>query len=222
MEENQCQNYDTIKNLVIIINMKKKFIFTIFFLTSTLICSGSGYKGDLPDITTQFEYKRNTTGQSHTIFETLDEFDHPAQFKKVPRENPTYIDIILKKDKSSPYINDLNDVIPLLEKLQKCIQNNGSIQKFNAIASSIIDHADYIAQKYADKPEKYYISYSKLQNIAAYARSVATLRCESQVYIKYLAAQGDGQIYSKESIQMQIDMLERELDNTIKILKDST
>lgn len=222
MEENQSQNYDTAKNLVIIVNMKKKLLPIIFFLTSAIICSGSGYKGSLPDISTPFEYKRNTTGESHKIFNTIDEFDNPAQFKKIPRENPTYIDIILKKDKSSPYINDLNDVIPLLEKLQKCIQNNGSIQKFNAIASSIIDHADYISQKYADKPEKYYISYAKLQNIAAQARSVATLRCESQVYIKYLATQGDGQIYSKESIQTQIDLLEKELDNTIKILKDST
>lgn len=195
-------------------------ILTIFICT--FFCIGSGYKGSLPDINMQFEHKKTTKTQTQPIYRTIDEFAHPAQFKNIPRENPTYIDIILKKDKSSPYINDLNDVIPLLEKLQKCIQGNGSLQKFNAIASSIIDHADYIAQKYANKPESYYISYAKLQNIAAQTRSVATLRCESQVYIKYLATQGDGQIYSKESIQMQIDLLEQELDNTIKILKDST
>ena len=201
----------------------KSFYSKLLILTlSIFICSGSGYRGTLPDISTQFEYKRTSTEETQPFYKTIDETDHPAQFKNIPRENPAYIDIILKKDKSSPYINDLNDVIPLLEKLQKCIQTDGSIQKFNAIASSIIDHADYIAQKYADKPERYYISFSKLESISAQVRSVATLRCESLVYIKYLASQGDGQIYSKESLQEQIDLLERELNMTIRILKDST
>ena len=202
--------------------MKKTYSKLLILALSIIICSGSGYRGTLPDINMQFEYKRTSTEESQPFYRTIDEIHHPAQFKNVPRENPSYIDIILKKDKSSPYINDLNDVIFLLEKLQKCIQNNGNIQKFNAISSSIIDHADYIAQKYADKPERYYISFSKLQSIAAQVRSVATLRCEATVYVKYLAAQGEGAIYSKESLQQQIDMLERDLDITIKILKDST
>ena len=214
--------YDTQQKSVIIIIMKNTLYKLPILIFCIIICSGSGYKGSLPDINTQFEYKRTTIEETQPFYRTIDEFDHPAQFKNVPKENPSYIDIILKKDKSSPYINDLNDVIPLLEKLQKCIQNNDSIQKFNAISSSIIDHADYIAQKYAEKPERYYISFSKLQNIAAHVRSVATLRCEALVYIKYLAAQGEGQIYSKDSLQEQIDMLERDLDITIKILKDST
>ncbi len=202
--------------------MKSNYTKLLILALSIFVCSGSGYKGSLPDINMQFEYKRSSVQETQPFYKTIDEIDHPPQFKNVPRENPAYIDIILKKDKSSPYINDLNDVIPLLEKLQKCIQTDGSIQKFNAIASSIIDHADYIAQKYADKPERYYISFSKLQNISAQVRSVATLRCESLVYIKYLATQGEGQIYSKESLQEQIDLLEQELKITIRILKDST
>ena len=104
------------------------------------------------------------------------------------------VDIILKKDKTSPYINDLNEVISLLEKMKKCIDSNGNVQKFNAIASSIIDHADYMAEKYASSPERYYISFVKLQNIAAEVRNLATLRCESQVYIKYLAYQHDNKM----------------------------
>ena len=202
--------------------MKKTFSKLLILSLSIIVCSGSGYRGSLPDINAQFEYKRTSTQETQPFYRTIDEIDHPAQFKKVPRENPAYIDIILKKDKSSPYINDLNGVIPLLEKLQKCIQTDGSIQKFNAIASSIIDHADYIAQKYADRPEKYYISYTKLQNISAHVRTVATLRCESLVYIKYLATQGEGQIYSKDSLKEQIDLLSQELAVTIRILKDST
>ena len=105
--------------------------------------------------------------------------------------------------------------------MQKCIKNGGNIQKFNSIASSIIDHADYMNEKYGEKPEKYYISFSKLQNIAAQARNIATLRCESQVYIKYLTYQGDGQVYSKDSIDAQIKAFSEELDSAIRIMKDA-
>lgn len=200
-------------------SISKFFIFT----ACILICTGSGYKGSLPDIESNFEYARtNVTKESKPLFKTINEYEKNPRYKKVPRENPQYIDIILKKDKTSPYINDLNDVILILEKMQKCIENKGSVQKFNAIASSIIDHADYMAEKYENRPEKYYISFVKLQDIANQARAIATLRCESQVYIKYLTYQGEGQIYSKDSIQRQIDIFADELDKAIKILKDST
>ena len=105
--------------------------------------------------------------------------------------------------------------------MQKCIEKNGSIQKFNAIASSIIDHADYMSKKYENSPERYYISFAKLQNIAQQARALATLRCESQVYIKYLTYQGEGQMYSQQNIDRQIQIFENELDNAIRIMKDS-
>ena len=66
------------------------------------------------------------------------------------------------------------------------------------------------------------ILFVKLQNIAAEARTLATLRCESQVYIKYLTYQGEGQIYSPDSIKAQIELFREQLDITIRILKDST
>jgi hypothetical protein len=198
--------------------MKK--IFTMLFCL--LICSGSGYKGKLPDINSEFAYIRTNPAGTKQIFNPMDEFESQPDYKKIPRENKTYIDIILKKDKTSAYIKDLNDIIPILEKMQKSIETQGSVQKFNAIASSIIDHADYIGEKYADKPEKYYISFSKLMSISAQARTVATLRCEAQVYIKYLAYQQEGQIYSKDNVQRQIEFFSEELKNTIRILKDST
>ena len=187
-----------------------------------MTCNANGYKGSLPNIDNEFEYLRGTAQISKQLYNTTDEFSSQPKYKPVPRENKSYIDIILKKDRTSPYINDLNDVIPLLVKMKKCIDTNGSIQKFNAIASSIIDHADYMSVKYADKPEHYDISYAKLQNIAAQARAVATLRCESLVYIKYLTYQGEGQIYSKESINNQLLLFSEELEATIRILKDAT
>lgn len=202
--------------------MKKIFSKIFIIVCATALCTGAGYKGSLPNIEGNFDYAKTTPKSTKAIFNPMNETENNPQYKKIPRENKAYIDIILKKDKTSPYINDLNDIISILEKMKKCIDTNGSIQKFNAIASSIIDHADYMNEKYANRPERYYISFAKLQNIAAQARNIATLRCESQVYIKYLTYQGDGQVYSKDSIQQQIKLFEYELANTIKIMKDST
>ena len=105
--------------------------------------------------------------------------------------------------------------------MQKCIETGSDIQKFNAIASSIIDHADFMAKKYENSPEKHYISFAKLQHIAGEARQIATLRCESQVYIKYLLYQGQGKEYSKENINKEIADFKKDLDSAIEIMKDS-
>ena len=84
------------------------------------------------------------------------------------------------------------------------------------------ENAVSVAEKYADKPEKYYISFVKLQEIAMEARNLATLRCESQIYIKYLTYQAEGQVYSKENINAQIQQFDENLKITIRILKDAT
>lgn len=186
-----------------------------------IVCSGAGYKGSLPDINAKFEYIKATPKVTKPPFSAIDEFDMPAGYVKTPRENKTYIDIILKKDAASPYINDLNDIIPLLEKMQNCIDSQGDVQKFNAVASSLIDHADYLSAKYADKPERYYITFKKYQELAAQARAVATLRCESQIYVKYLTYQNEGHIYSKENIQRQVGYFSHELKATLQLLKDA-
>lgn len=190
-------------------------------LFCAIICSAAGYKGSLPNIEPQFEYLKTTPKVTQPLFNSIDELDKPAGYTKTPRDNKTYVDLILKKDKTSPYINDLNDIITIMEKMQKCIEGQGNVQKFNAIASSIIDHADYMNEKYANKPEKYYISFKKYQELAAQARAIATLRCEAQIYIKYLTYQNEGQVYSKENIQRQMSYFSQELNTTIQVLRDA-
>lgn len=196
-----------------------KRILSIIFCA--VLFSGAGYKGSLPKIEPQFEYLKTTPAVTQQLFTPADELDSPVKLTPSPRNHPTYIDIILKKDKTSPYINDINDVIPILEKMQKCIEKQGDVQKFNAIASSIIDHADYLTEKYADKPERFYISFKKLQELSAQARAVATLRCEAQIYLKYLTYQNEGQVYSKENIQKQVEYFSQELKATLQLLRDA-
>ena len=179
-----------------------KRILSIIFCA--VLFSGAGYKGSLPKIEPQFEYLKTTPAVTQQLFTPADELDSPVKLTPSPRNHPTYIDIILKKDKTSP-----------------CIEKQGDVQKFNAIASSIIDHADYLTEKYADKPERFYISFKKLQELSAQARAVATLRCEAQIYLKYLTYQNEGQVYSKENIQKQVEYFSHELKATLQLLRDA-
>ncbi len=202
--------------------MKKLFSTMITFLFCAIICSGAGYKGTLPSVGPQFEYLKNAPAKTGSLYNALDENDKSPNYSKIPKDNPVYIDLILKKSRSTPYMDDMSDVITLLEKMQKCIDVNGNVQKFNAIASSIIDHADFLSEKYAEKPEEHYLTFRRIQELAAQARAVATLRCEAQVYVKYLAAQNnEAQLYSKDNINQQISYFSRSLDSTLQLLKDS-
>ncbi len=190
-------------------------------LFCAVIFSGAGYKGNLPKIGPQFDYLKKDPAVTSPLYNSIDDLDGPPEFIKSPRNNKTYIDLIIKKDETSPYINDINDLLFILEKMKKCIEEQGDVQKFNAIASSIIDHADYLNEKYAYKPEKYYVTFKKIQELAAQARAVATLRCEAQIYLKYLTYQNEGQVYSKENIQRQVSYFSHQLNDTIQLLRDA-
>ena len=50
---------------------------------------------------------------------------------------------------------------------------------------------------------------------------VATLRCEAQIYLKYLTYQNEGQVYSKENIQKQVEYFSHELKATLQLLRDA-
>lgn len=81
---------------------------------------------------------------------------------------------MLKTDKTSPYLNDLNEILPQLEKLLVCIENNDNVQKFKAKAYFFNKTVDYLRNKYEGKPESSYISYQKLLELSSHTQSIAT------------------------------------------------
>ena len=76
--------------------MKKIFALLLLYLISTLAGYTAGYKGSLPDVKGAFDYVRATPQTTKGIFNNLDENDK-ANYKRIPKENKAYIDIILKK-----------------------------------------------------------------------------------------------------------------------------
>ena len=113
-----------------------------------ILTCGAGYEGELPDLDAEMGYKIKTK-----IVKPV--YQKPAKdpvLQEVPRENKEYVDIIIKKSRTSEYVKDIQPVIALLEKFKTYIEDDKDIQMFNAIASNYIDHAYYIQTKYAKRP----------------------------------------------------------------------
>lgn len=188
-------------------------------LLCVFITTGAGYNGTLPNIEAEFAYKKTAPETSAPPFTPNEKADN-SDLKPIPRDNKSYLEIIIKKDKSSQYLNDTNNIILILEKLQRCIRQKQDIQKFNAIISNLIDNIELIKTQYQGKPEGNYISYKNLMALSVQARNVAVLRTESLVYTKYLPYSSSGAVYKPQNVEKQVNNLLRSVDQTLYVLKN--
>ena len=181
---------------------------------------GKGYAGTLPNLKTIFSKKEQKI--TTPIFESQKGFNDPAELKPVPRTNPSYIDIITKQDRTSTYVVDANELIPLLEKLVDCIEEDGNVQLFVTRANVVTMNLDHLATKYEGQPESFYESFKKLMEINGYLKTLSQLRKEAVIYQRYLAYQSTGSIYNPENINQQLQYLLEELNAAIIMLKQET
>ena len=215
----------------IIFIMKKFFILILIVMISSLsvysktkdntetnVLESKGYTGTLPDILDKFQTTKPEKGTP--IFEAEEGFDDPDKLKPVPRDNPAFVDIILKKDKKSTYVNDINRIIPQLEDLINCIENDEDIQRFVAKATTFDFSVGALRKRFQNKPESYYISYTKLMALAIHAKSLAELRREGAEYSRYLAYQAAGSIYAPDNINKELQYFLEECIETLKVLRE--
>lgn len=178
-----------------------------------------GYVGTLPNLTKQ--YDTSEPAESSPIFEKTKNFHSANELKPIPREDPAFVNIILKPDKTSQYLNDLNDFILMLEKIYDSIENREDVQKFVAKVYFFKKNADYFRDKYATKPESYYESYQRVLDLSLRANAVSQLRAEAEKYKPYLAYSGAGKVYNSENIDQQLEYLKSEIESTIAVLKEA-
>ena len=178
---------------------------------------GKGYAGTLPNLGDKIE--KTKTKVTTPIFESQDGFNNPADLKPVPKDNPAFINIIQKKDKTSEFTNDAAEIIPMLEKLVDCIDDNENLQLFITKANLLTLNIDNLTEKYNGKPESYYESFRKLQEVNRYVKSIAALRREAVTYQRYLAYSSNGSIYNPDNINQQLQYLLEELNSAILLLR---
>jgi len=180
---------------------------------------GRGYVGTLPDLTRRYESAEPK--QTSPEMEQSKYFNSENELKPVPRENPAFVNIILKSDKTSQYVNDLNEFIPLLENIYDLIDDGSNVQIFNAKVYYFNKNADYFRDKYINRPESHFVSYKRLMELSLHAKSIALLRTEAEKYNPYLAYGSAGYIYNPNSITEQLGYLKTEIEQTILILKEA-
>lgn len=176
-----------------------------------------GYNGNLPDLT---KHKTPEKKKVAPVYETNEDFGDPATLKPVPRDNPAFVNIILKEDKESQYLNHINDMITYVERLIDSIENQENEQLFVAKARVFKFKVDHLKTIYEGKSESYYPSYKKLQAVGAHASNIATLRNEAVTYKKYLAYQTTGSVYNPANIAVQLEYLLEELNDTLMVLRE--
>lgn len=178
---------------------------------------GKGYAGTLPKLNKNLQPKQQKV--STPIFESQKGFNDPSDLKPVPKDNPAFINIISKKDKTSAYVIDANEIIPLIERLADSIEEEAGVQLFVTRANVLTMNLDHLMTKYDGQPESYYESFKKLMEINQFVKSIAQLRREAITYQRYLAYQSTGSIYNPENINQQLQYLLEELNTAVIMLK---
>jgi len=184
--------------------------------TKLVIPNGSGYVGTLPDVESGFP--KPATEQTDPAFEYKDGFNDPYNIKPAPRDNPSFVNIIMKRDKTSQYVNDLNYIISIIEDLQTDIEDSQNVQKFNAESYFLKENVEYFRDKYKNKAEESYISFRKLMQLNTHVQSIAQLRLESEAY-PYVTAKSSGNLFTPNNIDTQLDYLLKEIKSTLVVLK---
>lgn len=178
-----------------------------------------GYSGNLPNIPSHFQMYQEQ--EAEPTFEVDENFNDPYKIKPIPRDNPSFINIILKQDKSSQYINELNELISIIEKIQKTIEDEASLQVFAARAFNLDKYVEFFRNKYQNKPESSYASYKKVMQLNSEVQALAALRREKEVYSPYIVSSSNGNVFSENNINLQTEYLMENIKSTLIILKEA-
>ncbi len=187
--------------------------------SKVVIPEGSGYVGTLPNLEDRFQRSRQE--ESKPSFQYEDGFNSDDDIKQAPVNNPAFVNIILKKDKTSKYVNDLNEIIPVLERLQTSIEEKDDVQKFNARAYFLKEEVEFFRDKYENQAESSYLSYKKLMQLNMHVQAIAMLRRDNEVFSPYVTSEGSGNMFSQNGINNQLDYLLDEIKSTVVILREA-
>ena len=130
-----------------------------------------------------------------------------------PLDDPLFLDVIIKKDKNSDYLNDLMKVKETLEKLKECINTNASIQFFNANVNVLDLQTKNLERKYQYTAYAQTNSYYAVRHVNYSAKVLGNLKFDANFYSRYMPLQDS--IYTPQNIRVQSNALLEEIDRTI-------
>lgn len=182
-----------------------------------------GYYGTLPNINEDFKYKNQSAPSVPKVdMQVIDEQNklNEENLKKAPFDDSLFLDMVIKKEPNSEYVNDIQKIKFALDNLKKCIEENGEIQRFNACVNHLELYVQNLKKKYEDKSESLKESYIILLNTNYQAKVLGNLKYDANYYARFVPTQG-GQ-YSKENIALEEKNLLNKINKTIFLLNNES
>jgi len=179
-----------------------------------------GYYGTLPDIKEAFKYKTPTSAtSSKTNAKVYDSDTIPDEsLKPAPTNDALFLDIVVKKEKASNYVNDIQRTKTALMNLKKCIEENGAIQRFNGCVNLVDLYSKNLEEKYQNKSESLKESYISILNTNNEAKILGNLMFDANYYAKYIPT-STGQ-YSKDNIISEQEKLLNKINKTLFLINE--
>ena len=181
-----------------------------------------GYYGTLPNIEEDFAYKKQSSPTSKEIdIKVPDEAELTEEnLKPAPFDDALFLDMIIKKEPDSEYVQDIQKTKQVLTNLKKCIEEQGDIQRFNANVNMVELHVQNLKKKYDDKSESFKESYIDVLNTNYYAKLLGNLKYDANYYARYIPTT-EGK-YSKENILKEEENLLNRINKTLFLLNNES
>lgn len=162
-----------------------------------------GYYGELPDIEDDFNYKKQSSRSSPNSDLIMSDTQERKEedFKEAPFDDALFLDVLVKQEKSSNYVNDLQRIKYALNNLKDCIEKNEDIQRFNACVNLLDLYTKNLKTKYQNKFEAQKESYFEILSANYYAKELGNLKYDADYYSKYIPV-NDGK-YSNKNIALK-------------------
>lgn len=181
--------------------------------------TSNGYVGTLPNL------KNNVIPEepqkSTPVFDKTTTFHSDNSIKPTPTDDPSFVNIILKQDKMSPYVSDLQEFIDMFEQILESVENKEPNQRFASRVYYLNINTNYFMDKYEGRTESSYESYKKIVEISNRTKEISQLRADAEKYKRYLAYTDTGSIYSQNNIDRELDGLKVEIERAITVLKNT-
>ena len=175
----------------------------------------------MPNIKRDFKYKEPTSTPAPEIKDMLpNEALNEDNLKEAPTNDSLFLDVIVKKEKSSNYINDVQKTKFALQNLKKCIEDGGDIQRFNGCVNMINMYSKNLQTKYENQSDSLRDSYINIQNTNYHAKVLGNLLYDANYYAKYIPTQ-TGQ-YSKENIEAKKADLLKRINKTLFLIANES
>jgi len=181
-----------------------------------------GYYGTLPDIKSDFAYKKQAMPSSNqNDLEVIPSEEIVEEnLKPAPFDDALFLDMVIKKEKESDYVKDIQKTKLALSNLKKCIEEEGDIQRFNASVNMVEMYVQNLKAKYEDKSESFKESYIDVLNTNYYAKLLGNLKYDANYYARYIPTnQGK---YSKDNISLEEEKLLNRINRTLLLLNNES